>query len=118
MVLWRLMYREGLRSHMHIRLVKRKNIQLILRKNSKNEDTGFGCFTKIMTRRKTFWHSHIKNILTGILLQAIMVIRLQQSQQLDPTCRMTKFANTKIKIYCTPSKVTFTKNEKYFRNSQ
>lgn len=72
--------------------------------NCTKKDTSFRCFTVVMTRRKTLWHSHVKNMLTGTS------IRLQQSQ--THTCRMTKFANTKIKIYCRPSKAAFRKNEK------
>lgn len=74
--------------------------------NNTKKDTSFGCFTVVITRRKTLWHSHIKNM-TGT------PVRLQQSQ--THTCRMTKFANIKTKIYGRPSKAAFRKNEKVFQ---
>lgn len=74
--------------------------------NSTKKNTSVGGFTVVMIRRKTLWHSHIKNMLTGTSKE------LQQSQ--THTCRMTKCANTKIKIYCRPSKAAFRKNEKVF----
>lgn len=60
-----------------------------------------------MTRKKTLWHGHVKNMLTGTS------VRLQQSQ--THTCRIMKSANIKIKIYCRRSKAAFRKNEEVFQ---
>lgn len=70
-VLWRLVQVERLTDSYAHEIDKKKE------ENGRNEDIAFRCFTWRMG--KTFWCSCIKNILTGKLLQAMRVVRLQQT---------------------------------------